>query len=495
MNSELKQIAEAIKNGDKTLARQLLTPLMKNNPSADVWYLASKVATSQNQTIKFLEQALELDPFHKWANIDHEKLQRKDSIDSDLEKYKQAQIFYNRGLKYHEIGNSLLALENYSKAISIYPNHSDAYYQRSAIKYEHLDLQGTLDDYETAIKINPQLKNINPKRYALCYFSKAQIYASEMKVTEAIDLFTKCIELNNNFAPAYINRGWIFYLDLDPNVKSHSTIVEKALSDIEEGVRLNPKLSSGYDYHFRILYFSKLDYPNLVSLPQNRNEKYFSENDGGEFYFLSGQKRLAAKKFQRENQNQADSQDNTFLATIYDFNKAIKQNPTYANVYSERGNVYWEIQDFDKAISDWEVATNLGLDCTSELAEAYRVRGTISLTNQKYEDAIKDYTNFLNYYPSNGKIYLLRGICNFLLFLSFSDSVKFTKFIEDINNAHNFINCFGNNHTNSIDLFNKLQYAVDNFARANHEEKQQRLREVLISIEPLMQNVTLNFFS
>lgn len=49
-------------------ARELLKPLLQNNPSAKDFYLASKVAINNHQRVAFLEQALELDPFHANAH-------------------------------------------------------------------------------------------------------------------------------------------------------------------------------------------------------------------------------------------------------------------------------------------------------------------------------------------------------------------------------------------------------------------------------------------
>jgi hypothetical protein len=64
----LHEIAAAIKAGDTSRARELLRIELRVRPSANAWYLAARIASSPEQTISFLEKAIELDPFHEHAN-------------------------------------------------------------------------------------------------------------------------------------------------------------------------------------------------------------------------------------------------------------------------------------------------------------------------------------------------------------------------------------------------------------------------------------------
>lgn len=66
-NETLQEISTAIKFGDKTHARELLTPLLKESPSAEAWYLAAQVAESVDETKAALKQALDYDPEYTLA--------------------------------------------------------------------------------------------------------------------------------------------------------------------------------------------------------------------------------------------------------------------------------------------------------------------------------------------------------------------------------------------------------------------------------------------
>lgn len=66
------QIEELINQHNLTQARDLLRDELRNNPSAETYYLASQVAVVHAQRRHFLEKAIELNPFHEEA---HQALQ------------------------------------------------------------------------------------------------------------------------------------------------------------------------------------------------------------------------------------------------------------------------------------------------------------------------------------------------------------------------------------------------------------------------------------
>lgn len=73
MSNIVSEIKTAIDSFDMERARELLREALKQNPSADVYYLASLAAVNEKQKKSFLEKAIELDPFHKEANSELNK--------------------------------------------------------------------------------------------------------------------------------------------------------------------------------------------------------------------------------------------------------------------------------------------------------------------------------------------------------------------------------------------------------------------------------------
>lgn len=68
MSAELlQQISDSIKFGDTAHARELLDHVLREQPSADAWYLAAQVSESPAEMRTALKKALALDPHHSNA--------------------------------------------------------------------------------------------------------------------------------------------------------------------------------------------------------------------------------------------------------------------------------------------------------------------------------------------------------------------------------------------------------------------------------------------
>ncbi|MDX1996019.1 MAG: hypothetical protein SF029_26810 [bacterium] len=67
MNDQLQAIRDALQAGDKDTARELLTPVLESDPSADAYVLAAFAADSASESITALQQALRLDANHPQA--------------------------------------------------------------------------------------------------------------------------------------------------------------------------------------------------------------------------------------------------------------------------------------------------------------------------------------------------------------------------------------------------------------------------------------------
>lgn len=81
---KISEIKESIALNDVSKARKLISIALKDQPDADIYYLASQVALDENQKKEFLDKALELDPFHEEANNDLSKEQTP-SLPKDIE--------------------------------------------------------------------------------------------------------------------------------------------------------------------------------------------------------------------------------------------------------------------------------------------------------------------------------------------------------------------------------------------------------------------------
>lgn len=106
--------------------------------------------------------------------------------------------FYNSGLTFFQIGKFETAIKNFSMAISIDSNYSDAYRDRGAAYF-------SLGQYKIAIQDFNQAIEINPKDWK-AYNNRALTKSLLQDYRGGIDDYTKAIEINPN-GESYTGRG------------------------------------------------------------------------------------------------------------------------------------------------------------------------------------------------------------------------------------------------------------------------------------------------
>src|SRR5215467_13884456 len=113
----------------------------------------------------------------------------------------------------------------------------------------------------------------------------------------------------------------------------------------------------------------------------------------------------------------------THRATEY-YNLLTKLLPWYARPYNNRGLVYFERGEYQRAIQDYDRALALN----SRLFHAYNNRGLVYYKLKEYQRAIEDYDRALALNPAFGLAYVNRGVV-------YHDIDEYQKAIEDYNHA------------------------------------------------------------
>jgi tetratricopeptide (TPR) repeat protein len=148
------------------------------------------------------------------------------------------ELFPNYADAYLQRGHSEIQLKNYTtaiadltKVIQLRPRDKDGYYSRGVAKSHVDDLNGAIVDFSKAIDIDP--------KYEQSYFQRAEILGSLGKITEAIIDLTSIIKLDPGSKEAYYNRGQ-FFLGEGSN--------QDAINDFTKVTELDPKDAEGYYY-------------------------------------------------------------------------------------------------------------------------------------------------------------------------------------------------------------------------------------------------------
>ncbi|MDB9475371.1 tetratricopeptide repeat protein [Dolichospermum circinale] len=266
-------------------------------PAWDDLSVAYRESNQLDKALAAINQAIQLQPNN--PNLYNQKY----VVLSDLKRYKEAAAainkaielspraaFYNnRGNVRNELGDKPGAIDDFNQAIKFNPNLAQAYYNRGNVRDELGDKQGAIDDYTLAIKINPN--------YALAYYNRGVVRNELGDKQGAIDDYTQAIKINPNLAQAYNNRG---------NVRDDLGDKPGAIDDYTLAIKFNPNYAEAYS---------------------NR----------GNVRYESGDKPGA----------------------IDDYTQAIKFNPNYAQAYVGRGLVYYQLGDKQKAREDLQRAAQL----------------------------------------------------------------------------------------------------------------------------------------
>lgn len=119
-------------------------------------------------------------------------------------------IAFNSAMQYVVSGNKQLGYNNfkeaeteYDKAIAIYPDVAEAYYQKGYILLQEGKNNEAIAQFDKALKID--------SIYYLVYALKGSAYFLLNNFEEAIKNYTKCIKFSPTYLYAYISRGNAYY--------------------------------------------------------------------------------------------------------------------------------------------------------------------------------------------------------------------------------------------------------------------------------------------
>ncbi len=234
--------------------------------------------------------------------------------------------YTNRGIAHDKAGNTLKAIEDYSKSIQIDSKYVKAYNNRG-VAYINLNMfKEALKDYTMAIKLNPGMSQV--------YNNRGVLYGRLGEYDKTIDDCTKAIELDPGIPDSYYNRGIAFF-----ELKRY----EEAIRDYSMTIRIHPRHvkainNRGNAYRELNQYEAAVrDYTRAIELSPKRVEFYF--NRGNSYMKLED-----------------------YPASIRDFTSAISIDPKMSQAYNNRANSYNRIKKLDLAIKDYQSAINVDPD-------------------------------------------------------------------------------------------------------------------------------------
>jgi len=208
------------------------------------------------------------------------------------------------------------------------------------------------------------------------YYQKGEMAYQSRDYELAIENFGLAIQLNHNYAKAYINRGNARY-----NLKDY----EGALSDFNQALLIDPHdvkayINRGNAHYMLADYSSDPDHEYKQAL-SDFNRAIDFNNAEPEAYIRRGIIRFQLAKY-------SNNSESGYKAAIADLDQAISLNASKSEAYYQRGLVRYQmaqysgnyVQEYKKAVADF----NQALSINPHLAKVYIKRGMVHYELAQY---------------------------------------------------------------------------------------------------------------
>jgi len=276
---------------------------------------------------------------------------------------------YNRGAAQERAKAEM----DYTEAIRLKPNYSDAYYNRAGARVDLEKFKEAKEDFDMVLKLNPK----NEK----AYFNRGSVKYKLSDYKGAIEDYTQGLLIKPAHSEAYNNRA----------------SAKKGLKDFKGAME---------DYDFLIAQknpeYHSLAYYKRGQVKENLNDLKGAIADYSQAILLNPKYTEAINS-----RAAANGALGNFEGVKNDFSLLINLNPKNADAYSNRGNAKAMLQDNDGAVSDYSQAILLN----PKYAAAYFNRGVARLRMNKIADACEDWRMALQFGDENA-VGMMEKYCN-----------------------------------------------------------------------------------
>jgi tetratricopeptide (TPR) repeat protein len=236
-----------------------------------------------------------------------------------------------------------------------------------------------------------------PTPGAVAAYGQGKAYYDQDDHSQAISEYSRAIELQPDYAEAYIGRGEAYQAQCDwSKAKADYT---QAIAVLDEAIRRNPKDAEAYYQRGRAYQHltdrdrAIADFTQAIALQPDYAEAYFGRGD------------ISHRVSPGSDLNQA----------VADYSRAIELRPDYVEAYKARGWAYEWLNDLTQANDDYKQALAIYdrvIELRPEDAQAYYRRGWVHRDLGEIDQAIADFgraielaPGFLSAYRSRAEAY------------------------------------------------------------------------------------------
>jgi tetratricopeptide (TPR) repeat protein len=358
------------------------------------------VRLDPEQGIAYIGRALAACFDHKPNSNASEDFQHGKNL---LDRPTNAIAYVMRGTAKAQLHDNRGAVEDYTTAIELNPRLVLAYNNRGNLRQHFGDLDGALSDFSIVLEINSQ----SP----IAYNNRAIVYTQIGQFSAAIADYTRAIELQPDFVSVYNNRG---------NAYCQMGEYAAAIAEYSQAVTLDPEFAVAYSNRANICRIqgdfatALVDYDRAISLDPHLVIGYYNR---GICHRQIGNHQAAI-----DNYTQTLALDPRYFHAYYhrgnarkylgdkhgaiaDYTQTISFDAHHLHAHYNRAITRSEIGDLQGAMDDLE--RSIELDPT--FAMAFYQRGWLLSTNDEYQYAIADYQRAIELKPNYLDAYYQRG--------------------------------------------------------------------------------------
>lgn len=257
------------------------------------------------------------------------------ALDSDL-----ARAYFVRAKIYDRKQEHDRVVVETTNVIELNPNFAEAYLMRATSRYisglilSDANSDNLLSDLDRAISLEPKM--------AEAYEAKGVLLASQKKIREAIESFSKALEIRPS-VNGYANRSAAY---------SYLNMYDEALNDLAQVTKLDPSNPGPYKVRAGIM-------KHQGKLPE----------------------------------------------AIDEYTKEIELTPTDYSIYLERASTYIEMKRYKEATEDYSKI----IKANSLDDDALRRRGDVYFKMAEYKKALADYNESIDLYPDSSTSFRARS--------------------------------------------------------------------------------------
>jgi len=195
----------------------------------------------------------------------------------------------------------------------------------------------------------------------------------------------------------------------DMNQKNYA----QAVVDFTNAIEIKPQMNAVY-YFRAIAYSRKNEFSKALDDVNKADELGYAVNPIFNDFLNKNATRQAAEVYYSLGFN--DMHQEKFTQAIADFTKALEIDPTYKMIYYCRGVVYLRMDEFNKALTDINIAKKKGVLISPVLINEIEQHQSIGQggdysSPDNFPQLIADFTQAIKANPKDPDLYVKRGLC------------------------------------------------------------------------------------